>query len=227
MYTEEVVFLIFSYLMLQMKNENRYSGSYFYILVSVFWIRKREKETWLPYLYFPLWNRRMKNERTVYTTRGCFPFIMFSSCKRKKRKWVQPIIFLFFVFCLMITKKEKDAFLLSFYFLLWNRKNEKRKDCIFTDRVSPLYPLRPVVVCGILLGLILSMIQMYLSPYHIWQLHTIIYRIVWTALVAQPIWPAHLAHSRGSVVTQAKAVSEHYMILLYDHTGRNIHRSFN
>ena len=170
---------------------------------------------------------RTKNERTVYTTRGCFPFIMFSSCKRKKRKSVQPIIFLFFVFCLMITKKEKDALLLSFYFLLWNRKNEKRKDGIYTDRVSPLYPLRPVVVCGILLGLILSMIQMYLSPYNIWQLHTIIYRIVWTALVAQPIWSAHLTHSRGSVVTQAKAVSEHYMILLYDHTGRNIHRSFN
>ena len=35
-YTEEVVFWVFSYLMLQMKNENRYSGSYFYIPFSVF-----------------------------------------------------------------------------------------------------------------------------------------------------------------------------------------------
>ena len=46
-----------------------------------------------------------------------------------------------------------------------------------------------------------------------------------------PCGPAHLAGPFGPLSWECghtgKAVSEHYMILLYDHTGRNIHRSFN
>ena len=53
-----------------------------------FIIMKKERETWLHHSYFPLSNRRTKNERTVYTTHGVFPFFLFSSCKRKKRKHV-------------------------------------------------------------------------------------------------------------------------------------------
>ena len=53
-YTEEVVFLLlfFSYLMLQMKNENRYSGSYFYIPFSVFKVGKGKRKLDYPILIF-------------------------------------------------------------------------------------------------------------------------------------------------------------------------------
>ena len=108
-YTEEVVFLFFSYLMLRTKNENRYSGSYFNIPFSVFQIRKKEKEIWLPYSYFSLWNRRMINERTVYTKRDCFPFILFSSCKKNRKNWYNGSYFCFSLFGWGLAKRKKDA----------------------------------------------------------------------------------------------------------------------
>ena len=45
------------------------------------------------------------------------------------------------------------------------------------------------MVYGILLGSLSSLVQIYLSPYHIWQLYTIIYRIIWTAHVTGPFRP--------------------------------------
>ena len=51
-YTEEIVFLFFSYLVLQMKNENRYSGSYFYIPVSVFKLGKGKRKLDYPIFIF-------------------------------------------------------------------------------------------------------------------------------------------------------------------------------
>ena len=48
----------------------------------------------------------MKNERTVYTTRGCFPFILFHLAKGKTKMGITDHIS---IFRLMIRKKEKDA----------------------------------------------------------------------------------------------------------------------
>ena len=95
-----------------------------------FWIRKREKETWLPYSYFPLWNRRMKNERTVYTTRGYFPFILFTSCKRKNENGYNGSYFYFSFLVWGLVKKKR---MLSYPFSIFYFKIEKREDGIYTD----------------------------------------------------------------------------------------------
>ena len=42
---------------------------------------ERVKEAWLSFSYFLLWNRKAKNERTVYAEHDAFPFFLFSSCK--------------------------------------------------------------------------------------------------------------------------------------------------
>ena len=103
-----------------------------------FWIRKREKETWLPYLYFPLWNRRMKNERTVYTTRGCFPFIMFSSCKEKTKMGTTDHISIFRFFVWWLQKRKRMLFysLSIFYYEIEKTKNERT---VYTRIGSALY----------------------------------------------------------------------------------------
>ena len=160
-----------------------------------------------PFLFFELGKRKRKLDYPIFIfhygigerkTKGryiqhvaVFRLSCFHLTKEKNENGYNRsyFYFSFFVWWLQKRKRMLCYSLSIFYYEI--EKNEKRKDGIYTDRVSPLYPLRPVVVCGISLGLILSMIQMYLSPNHMWQLHTIIYRIVWTALVAQPIWPEH------------------------------------
>ena len=57
-------------------------ADHIFIFLFCLWIRKKEKETWLPFL---LWNRKTENERTVYTTHGAFPLFHFSSCKGKTK----------------------------------------------------------------------------------------------------------------------------------------------
>ena len=86
-YTEEVVFLVFSYVMLQMKNENRLSGSYFYSPFSVFKVGKGKRKFDYPILNFPLWNRRMKTKGRYLQHVVVFRLSCFHLAK-KKRKWV-------------------------------------------------------------------------------------------------------------------------------------------
>ena len=89
-----------------------------------FQIRKREKENWLPYSNFPLWNRRMKNERTVYTTRDCFPFILFSSCNRKNENGYNGSYFYFSFFVWGLEKRKR---MLRYPFSIFYYEIEKRK----------------------------------------------------------------------------------------------------
>ena len=77
------------------------------LFLFCFWIRKQEKETWLPYSHLLLWNRRTKNERMVYTTYGAFPFFLFSSCKRKNEKRYNVSYFCFSLFVRGLGKRKR------------------------------------------------------------------------------------------------------------------------
>ena len=65
----------------------------------------------------------MKNERSVYTIRGCIPFILFSSCKRKNGHGYNEsyLYFSFFVWGLEKTKR-----MLSYSFSMFYYEIEKR-----------------------------------------------------------------------------------------------------
>ena len=66
----------------------------------------------------------MKNERTVYTTRGCFPFILFSSCKRKNENGYNGS---YFYFSFFVWGLEKRKMMLSDSFSFFYYEIEKRK----------------------------------------------------------------------------------------------------
>ena len=90
------------------KNENMYNGSYFYFrFLFVNW--EKETETLLPISHFSSWYRKTKNARTVHTPQGTFPFSSFFIVQRKKRQYVQRMLFLSFAFCLWIRKRENDT----------------------------------------------------------------------------------------------------------------------
>ena len=95
-----------------------------FIFPFSFWIRKKQKDTRLPYSYFPLWNRRTKNERTVYTAHGGFSFILFSFCKRKIENGYNGSYFYFLFF---VRGLEKRKGVLSYSFSIFYYEIEKRK----------------------------------------------------------------------------------------------------
>ena len=66
----------------------------------------------------------MKNERTVYTTRGCFPFIRFSSCNRKNENGYN---WSYFYFSFFVWGLEKRKRMLSYPFSILYYEIEKRK----------------------------------------------------------------------------------------------------
>ena len=66
----------------------------------------------------------MKNERTVYTTRGCFPFILFSSCNRKNENGYNGSYFYFSFFVWGLEKRKR---MLSYPFSIFYYEIEKRK----------------------------------------------------------------------------------------------------
>ena len=66
----------------------------------------------------------MKNERTVYTTRGCFPFIRFSSCNRKNENGYN---WSYFYFSFFVWSLEKRKRMLSYPFSILYYEIEKRK----------------------------------------------------------------------------------------------------
>ena len=66
----------------------------------------------------------MKNERTVYTTCGCFPFILFSSCKRKNENGYNRSYFYFSFFVWGLEKRKR---MLSYTFSIFYYEIEKRK----------------------------------------------------------------------------------------------------
>ena len=66
----------------------------------------------------------MKNERTVYTTRGCFPCILFSSCNRKNENGYNGSYFYFSFFVWGLEKRKR---MLSYPFSIFYYEIEKRK----------------------------------------------------------------------------------------------------
>ena len=75
--------------MLQMKNENRYSGSYFYIPFPVF-KKEKGKGNLITLLLFSI--MESENEKR------CCPFILFPSCKRKNENGYNGSYFYFSFF---------------------------------------------------------------------------------------------------------------------------------
>ena len=86
-YTEEVVFLFFSYLMLQMKNENRYSRSYFYIPFSIFKVGKGKGNLITLFLFSIMESENEKRKDGIYNT-WLFSVYPVFILQKKKRKWV-------------------------------------------------------------------------------------------------------------------------------------------
>ena len=132
-YTEEVVFLFLLFWWCERKMKIDIMD-HIPISLFCFWIKKKENETWLPHFHIPLGNRRTKNERTVYTTHGAFPFFLFSSFPVFQ---IYTGLYLYFFVCLRIGNKEKDAKLPFFYFLLWNRKT-KTERTVYTRTPNPM-----------------------------------------------------------------------------------------
>ena len=66
----------------------------------------------------------MKNERTVYTTRGCFPCILFSSCNKKNENGFNGSYFYFMFFVWGLEKRKR---MLSNPFSIFYYEIEKRK----------------------------------------------------------------------------------------------------
>ena len=125
-YRRGVFFLCF--FMLRMKNKNRDNVSNLYIPFSVFELGKKKRNLITPFP-FSILNRRMKNESTVYTTHGAFPFFVFKSCKRKKNKdmYNRSYFYLsFFVWWLGGRQRMLICLFSIFYYDIEKRKSKER-----------------------------------------------------------------------------------------------------
>ena len=69
----------------------------------------------------------MKNERTVYTTHGGFPFILFSSCKRKHEDMYNGSYFYFSFFFVWGLGKRTRMLSCSFSFFYFEIEKTKTK----------------------------------------------------------------------------------------------------
>ena len=121
-FTEEVVFLFFfSYLMLQMKNENRYSGSYFYIPFSVFKVGKGKRKLDYPILIFHYgigeWKTKGRYIQHVVVFRlSCFHLANENGYNGS-----------YFYFAFFVWGLEKRKRMLSYPFSIFYYEIEKRK----------------------------------------------------------------------------------------------------
>ena len=84
-YTEEAVFLGLFYLMLQMNNENRYSGSYFYIPFSTFRVGKGKGNLITLFSFSIMESETEKRKDGIYNTWLFFVYPVFIL---QKKKWV-------------------------------------------------------------------------------------------------------------------------------------------
>ena len=123
-YTEEVVFLFFSYLMLQMKNENRYSGSYFYIPFSVFKVGTGKMKLDYPILIFHYGIGEWKTKGRYIQHVVVFRLSCFHLAKEKKQTGYNGSYFYFSFFVWGLEKRKR---MLSYPFSIFYHEIEKRK----------------------------------------------------------------------------------------------------
>ena len=122
--TEEVVFCIFSYLMLQMKNENRYSGSYFYISFSVFELGKGKRKLDYPILIFHYGIGEWKTKGRFIQHVVVFRLSCFHLAIGKTKMGTTDHIFIFPFFVWGLEKRKR---MLSYPFSIFYYEIEKRK----------------------------------------------------------------------------------------------------
>ena len=116
--------LFFSYLMLQMKNENRYSGSYFYIPFFVFKLGKGKRKLGYPILIFHYGIGEWKTKGRYIQHVAVFRLSCFHLAIEKTKMGITDhiSIFPFFVWGLEIRKR-----MLSYPFYIFYHEIEKRK----------------------------------------------------------------------------------------------------
>ena len=134
-YRRGCFFWVFSVLMLQMKNENRYNGSYFYIPFSVFKLGKRKVKLDYPILIFHYGIGERKTKGRYIQHMVVFRLSCFHFAKEKAKMGITDHISIF-RFCLRIRKKGKGCLVTVFLFSIVKKKNEKQKDGMYTDRVG-------------------------------------------------------------------------------------------
>ena len=116
-------------------------------IFSVFELGKRKRKLDYPIPYFHYGIEEQKNEQTVYTTHGAFPFSYFHLAK-ERTKIIWRIIFLISVFCLRIRKAE-EMLSNSFSILYYEIEKRNTKGLYIYGSICLLYiaGLRWGIVC--------------------------------------------------------------------------------
>ena len=86
-----------------------YNGSYFYFPFLVYELGKGKRKTNLPFYIFYYGFGKRKTKGRYIQHNVLFRFSFFHLAKEKTKICITDHIYLFFVFCLWIKKKEKDT----------------------------------------------------------------------------------------------------------------------
>ena len=114
----------FSYLMLQMKNENRYSGSYFCILFSVFKLGKGKRNLITLLLFSIMESENEKRKDGIYNTWLFSVYPVFILQKEKNENGYNGS---YFYFSFLVWGLEKRKRMLSYPFSIFFDEIEKWK----------------------------------------------------------------------------------------------------
>ena len=119
--------------MLQIKNENRYSGSYFYAPFSVFKLGKRKRKLDYPILIFHYGIGEWKTKGRYIQHVAVFHLSCFNLAKEKNENGYNGSYFYFWFFVWGLENRKR---VLSYSFSIFYYEIQKRKDAIYTDQVS-------------------------------------------------------------------------------------------
>ena len=122
-------FSIFSFLNLQMKNENRYNGWYSYIPFSVFKLGKRKRNLDYPIPIFHYGIGERKTEGRYIQHMALFLFSGFQLAKEKNEKSYNVSYFYFSFFIWGLRKKKR---MLSYSFSIFYYEIEKNERTVYT-----------------------------------------------------------------------------------------------
>ena len=121
---KRLFFCFFSYLMLQMKNENRYSGSYFYIPFSVIKLGKGKRKLDYPILIFHYGIGEWKTKGRYIQHVVVFRLSCFHLAIEKNENGYNGS---YFYFSFFVWRLEKRKRMLSYPFSIFYYEIEERK----------------------------------------------------------------------------------------------------
>ena len=138
-------FSVFSYLMLQMKNENRYSGSYFYIPFSVFKVGTGKRKLDYPILIFHYGIGEWKTKGRYIPHVVVFRLSCFHLAKEKNETGYNESYFYFSFFVWGLEKRKR---VLSYPFSIFYYEIEKRKTKGRYIHGPKSYPIHDYIMSG-------------------------------------------------------------------------------